>query len=151
MEMERIMQQMLQQLVAHQGKANVDLEQMKADRIADQEERKADQDDLKGMMEEMNAKMDINQAKATKQEEIPAEISARMDTNPNEMGEEIKSGQAQMRSTLDEWLMDMKDGRKETTACNEATETKLDPGLMQSIEEHQDSPKGEVAVMQKVA
>jgi hypothetical protein len=56
-----------------------------------------------------------------------------------------------MRSTLDEWLMDLKDGRKETAACNVATETKINPELMQSIEEHQDSPKGEVAVMQKVA
>jgi hypothetical protein len=46
-----------------------------------------------------------------------------------------------MRSTFDEWLMDLKDGRKETTACNKATETKLDPGLMQSIEEHQNIPK----------
>jgi hypothetical protein len=52
-----------------------------------------------------------------------------------------------MRSTLDEWLTDLKDGRKETTACNEATETKLDPGLMQSIEEHQDIPKKEAAVI----
>jgi hypothetical protein len=52
-----------------------------------------------------------------------------------------------MRSTLDEWLMDLNDGRKETTACNEVTETKLDPGLMQSLEEHQDIPKGEAAVM----
>jgi hypothetical protein len=43
--------------------------------------------------------------------------------------------------------MDLKDGRKEMTACNEVTETKLDPGLMQSIEEHQDIPKGETAVM----
>jgi hypothetical protein len=43
--------------------------------------------------------------------------------------------------------MDLKDGRKATTACNEATETKLDPALMQSIEEHRDIPKGEAAVM----
>jgi hypothetical protein len=43
--------------------------------------------------------------------------------------------------------MDLKDGRKETTTCNEATETKRNPGLMQSIEVQQDIPKGEVAVM----
>jgi hypothetical protein len=35
----------------------------------------------------------------------------------------------------------------ETTACNEATETELEPGVMQSIEEHQEIPKGEAAVM----
>jgi hypothetical protein len=52
-----------------------------------------------------------------------------------------------MSSTFDKWLMDLKDGQKETTICNEATETKLNPGLMQSIEVHQDIPKGEVAVM----
>jgi hypothetical protein len=64
-----------------------------------------------------------------------------------EMREEIKSGQAEMRSTIDEWLMYLKDGRKETTACNKATETEPDPGMMQSIEEHQDIPKRKEAVM----
>jgi hypothetical protein len=43
--------------------------------------------------------------------------------------------------------MDLKYGRKEMTACNEAAETKLDPGLMQSVDEDQDIPKGEAAVM----
>jgi hypothetical protein len=57
--------------------------------------REKDQEDLKGMMEEMNAKMDTNQAKATKQEEMLAEVSSRMDRNLNEMREEIKSGQAE--------------------------------------------------------
>jgi hypothetical protein len=56
------------------------------------------------------------------------------------MREEIKSGQAEVRATIYEWLMDLKGGRKETTACNEATETKLNQGLMQSIEEHQEAP-----------
>jgi hypothetical protein len=72
-----------------------------------------------------------------------AMLEARIETNRGkdredlkEMREEIKSGQAEMRSTLDEWLMDLKDGRKETTACNEATGTEPDPGMMQSIEEH---------------
>jgi hypothetical protein len=36
---------------------------------------------------------------------------------------------------------------KETTACNEATETESDPGTMQSIEEHQEIPKEDAAVM----
>jgi hypothetical protein len=35
----------------------------------------------------------------------------------------------------------------ETTVCNEATETKPHPGLMQSIEERQEIPKGEATVM----
>jgi hypothetical protein len=35
----------------------------------------------------------------------------------------------------------------ETTPCNEETEIKPDPGLMQSIEEHQKIPKEDAAVM----
>jgi hypothetical protein len=54
---------------------------------------KKDQDVLRGMMEEMNAKAD------GKQEEMLSTMRA-----------DIKSGQAEMRSTLDEWLMDLKDG-----------------------------------------
>jgi hypothetical protein len=49
------------------------------------------------------------------------------------MREDINSGQAEIRSTFVEWLMNLKDGRKETTAWNEATETEPDPGMMQSI------------------
>jgi hypothetical protein len=73
-------QQMTQQLLA---RMDADREVWKADRIVDREymkhmnaELKADQEDLKRMMEEINAKMDTNQAKATKQEEMLAEISA---------------------------------------------------------------------------
>jgi hypothetical protein len=35
----------------------------------------------------------------------------------------------------------------EATACNGATETEPNPGIMQSIEENQEIPKGEAAVM----
>jgi hypothetical protein len=44
-----------------------------------------------------------------------------MDTNLNEIREGIKSVQAELRYTLDEWLMDLKNGRKETTACHKET------------------------------
>jgi hypothetical protein len=119
-----------------------------ADRIAGREcmkqmmarrddSRERDREDLKKMMKEMNTTTDAIQAKADSKEE---EMLARM-------REDIKSGQGEIRSTLDKWLMVLKDGRKETTAYKEVTETKLDPGLMQSIEAHQDIHKGEVAVM----
>jgi hypothetical protein len=71
----------------------------------------------------------------------------RMDTILKKMKEEFKSGQAEMRSIFGAWLMDLKDGRKETTACQEATETEPNPGIMQSIEVHQVIPKGEAAGM----
>jgi hypothetical protein len=50
-----------------------------------------------------------------------------------------------MRSIFDAWLTELNVGRKETTACQEATETKTNPGMIQSIEEHQEIPKGEAA------
>jgi hypothetical protein len=63
------------------------------------------------------------------------------------MREDIISGQAEMRSIFDPWLTDLKDGRKETTACQEATETEPNPGMMRSTEEHQEISKGEAAEM----
>jgi hypothetical protein len=78
------------------------------------------------------------------------------------MGEEIKSGQAEMRSTVCAMRSKLKESiqhgmkvviqpiqseSEETTACNKATETKPDPGMMQSIEEHQEFPKEDTAVM----
>jgi hypothetical protein len=35
----------------------------------------------------------------------------------------------------------------ETTACNKATETEPDPGILQFIEKHQEIPKEDAAVM----
>jgi hypothetical protein len=79
-----------------------------------------------------------------------------------EMREEIKSGQAEMRSTVYAVRSDLKEtiqhGMKaviqptwseldEMAVCQEATETKPDPGLMQSIEDYQEIPEGGAAVM----
>jgi hypothetical protein len=105
-------------------------------------------------MEEMNANQEKAEASMSasmkSNQDLLARLEARIETNRGkdgedlkEMREEIKSDQAEMRSTLDEWLTDLKDGRKETTACNEATETKTDPALMQSTDEHQEILKGD--------
>jgi hypothetical protein len=68
----------------------------------------------------MMKEMDANQVKADgKQEEILAK-----------MWEEIKSSQAEMRSTPEEWLMDLKDGWNVMTTCNEVTETEPNPRMM---------------------
>jgi hypothetical protein len=55
-----------------------------------------------------------------------------------EMNSKMDSNQAETRSIFDAWL---KDGWNEMTACNEVTETEPNPGMMQSIEEHQEIPK----------
>jgi hypothetical protein len=111
---------------------------------------------------EINAKMDANQAKTTKQEETLAEISAIMNTNLKDLKEDIKLSQAEMRSTICAFWSELKETVQhemkavmqpirseldETTACNEAIETEPNPGMMQSIEEHQEIPKEDAAVM----
>jgi uncharacterized protein YhaN len=109
---------------------------------------------------EMNTKMDANQAKATKQEEMLAEISARMNADLKDLKEDIKSSQAEMRSAICAIWSELKETIQhemkavippiwseldETTACNEATETEPDPRMMQSIEEHQENRKEDAA------
>jgi signal transduction histidine kinase len=112
------MQQMMQQLLA-KAKANQDL------------------------LARMEAETDANPAKASKQEEMLAEISDRINTNLKDLKEYIKSGQAEMRSTICAFRSELKETiqhemkaviqpmRSEldvTTACNGVTETEPEPG-----------------------
>jgi hypothetical protein len=78
----------------------------------------------------MNAKMDANQA----------EMRSTICTFGSELKETI---QREMRAAVQTVRSDL----DETTACNEATETEPDPGMTQSTEEHQETTKGEAAVM----
>jgi hypothetical protein len=78
----------------------------------------------------MNAKMDGNQA------EIRLTVCAIRSELKETIQHEMKAVIQPIRSELDE-----------TTACNEATETGPDPGMMQAIEEHQEIAKEDAAVM----
>jgi hypothetical protein len=154
--MKEHMQEIMARKDANQTEMKVDRKadqaEMKADRKADQARLEArietnmekDRKDVKGIMKELNAKAD------GKQEEMLAR-----------MREDIKSSQAEMRSTvcamrseLEETIQremraviqPIRSELDETTACNKATETDPDPRMMQSIEEHQEIPKGEAAV-----
>jgi hypothetical protein len=125
---------------------------------------------MKEHMQEMTARMDANQAEMkadrkadqprteANKEDMLAEISARMGVNTKD----IESSQAKMRSTVCTVRSELEDTiQRETraaikcvrseldekTACNGATETEPDPGIMQSIEEHQGIPKEDAAVM----
>jgi hypothetical protein len=112
----------------------------------------------------LNAKMDANkddmraQLQANREsdrEQMRAEISARMDVNTKSSKAEMRSTVCAFRSELKETIQyEMKAVMQplraeldETTSCKGATETELDPGMMQSIEEHQEIPKGEAAVV----
>jgi hypothetical protein len=86
-------------------------------------ERKADQEDLKRMIGEMNAKMDGNQA------EMISTVCAMRFELKETIQQEMKAVIQPVRAELDE-----------TTACNEARETKPDPRMIQSIEEYQEIP-----------
>jgi alpha-L-arabinofuranosidase len=74
MEKEQTIQQILEMLKAMEEKVD-------ADRIADREYMKQMMARTDENQEKIKTKMDANQAKAAKQEEMLAEISAIMDTN----------------------------------------------------------------------
>jgi hypothetical protein len=128
-------------------------EKMMAERKADQEkwqtERKAHKNEPQKMMKEM---MDAKQTKTDDNQEG-------MEVDLKETKEEIKSGEAEMKSTvnafqerMDTSIANRKDGRKGRTSCQEATKAdtqKTEPGprMMQSVEEHQEIPKEDAAVM----
>jgi hypothetical protein len=89
----------------------------------------------------MSARVEVNTKEMDyKQEEILAR-----------MREDIMTGQAEMRSTVCAIQPELKETIQrvmgaaiqsdETAACNEATVTEPDPGMMQSIEEHQEISK----------
>jgi hypothetical protein len=61
-------------------------------------ERKADRE----VLNEMNAKMDANQAKATKQEEMMAEISARMTINLKQKEADRKRDREDLKGMMEE-------------------------------------------------
>jgi hypothetical protein len=116
---------MLQQLLANQEKANVDLEQMKADRIADREYSK-----------QMMARTDNRERDRENLNEMMAKIRAETDA----IRTETKAVHERRMAKLDVH-------QKWTTANRESTETKPDPGIMQYIEEHQEIAKEDAAVM----
>jgi hypothetical protein len=98
------------------------------------------------MMEEMNAKMDTNQANWTANKKKcwseckEALHLARQKDSQSELKETIKN---EMKAIIQTKWVEL----DETTAYDRATEIELNPGMMLSIEEHQEIPKGEAAVM----
>jgi seryl-tRNA synthetase len=95
----------------------------------------------------MEAKMDANQveikADRARTEANKEEMLARMQRNAQAM-REIKSGQAEMKSTdvfrvkMDACVANIKEARQDTTEA--------DPEMMQSVWEHLEVPKEDVSV-----
>jgi hypothetical protein len=68
-----------------------------------------------------------------------------------ELGEEIKFGQAELRSIVNAWIEDMKDDRNETMSCPITTEAclnskELNTEDMEFAVHHREVPTEEVAV-----
>jgi seryl-tRNA synthetase len=71
-------------------------------------------------------------------------IQGKNDANQEEMKEEIKSGEAEMKATVNAILQKMKSWREETKAYTEKQEA--NPEGMRSAAEHPEVPKEEAAV-----
>jgi hypothetical protein len=107
------------------------LVQMNANAYADRKERKAEQEDLLARME---AKMDSNQKKAEEDRKAHQE----------KMAADKEDFLARM-DAIHEKRMDMLDDHQKRMMATKKIE--LDTGMMQSMEEHQDVPSEDVAVM----
>jgi hypothetical protein len=119
------------------------------------------------MIERLLTKMDANQAemkadRKADREELKGMMNVtqeRMDANTKSMREDIKSGQVEIRfiagafqEKMDACVASRRNDRKEIKSCQEPTEANTeknepDPGTMESVEEHQEIPKEEVAAM----
>jgi hypothetical protein len=104
------------------------------------------------MLGRMSTKMKTMQEKADDDRKAhQEELKEMMKANTKSRREDIKSGQEKIRSIVDAWMTDMNDNRKETMYCQEMTEantekTEPDPGMMQTVAEHEVVPKEESVV-----
>jgi hypothetical protein len=126
---------MMERLLARM-EAKMDSNQKKAKaRMAKFEEK---------MATDRRAKQEDLLAKVAKQEELLAEISARMDANMMKMAA-IRS---ELEGTIKHQMQHFLSYADESTQnLPEATRIEKDPGMMQSVEEHQDVPREEAAIM----
>jgi hypothetical protein len=119
MEKEQTMQQMMQQLLANQEKAEANAKARQEEIARMQENTQATREEIKSGHAEMRS---IICAFRSELKEI---IQC-----------EMKAAIQYVWSELDE-----------TTTCREETETEPNPGIMKFTEEHQENPKGKAAVM----
>jgi hypothetical protein len=89
------------------------------------------------MMQQLLAKMEAIK------EDFLSRVEAKMDANRAEVNAMADANQAEVRSILYTFQSEL----KETTTCQLATETKPDPRMKQSVEEHQEIPKEDAALM----
>jgi flagellar hook assembly protein FlgD len=125
------------------------MESLLAKMDANQAEMKADQEVLLAGMEVSQEREDSNL------KEMKVEMLAKMDANQERMNanlrKEIESTVRAIEEKLEAAIHCMRAWRKETMACQEATEAnpkKMEPNpeMMQSVAEHRETPTEEAAV-----
>jgi hypothetical protein len=122
---------------------------------------------MQQMMQQLLSNAKANQDLMTElqanRESDREELKGMTNANLKDLNEDIKSSQAELRSTICAFWSELKEtiqhGMKvviqpiraeldETTACQEVTQIESNPGMMQSIEENQEITKRETAVME---
>jgi hypothetical protein len=159
------MQQMMERLLAEiRADREVEQEKADADRTKDREqilaEIRADRTKDRELLLSMQAKIDA-ETKAIRDKRMKAnmnscqkettacqyemEVSIRnMKSNPEEKETVLERHEIPNEEVT---VHSLRTCQSETAASQEATETKPDPGTMQSAEEHQEIPKEDAAVM----
>jgi hypothetical protein len=123
------------------------------------------------LLARMNTNMKYNQEDVlarletkveTNRENLLATLEAKFESNRETYREERKSERKayqldlkkmmkemlrDKQDEMDTWLAEKQDGRKQTTACQEATKIEPDTGMMESVGEQQVVPKEEAAVI----
>jgi hypothetical protein len=142
-------------------KAEMEINKAKADANLKEikEEMKTTQAEMKADREVMLARIEVSQEREdTNLKEMKEQIlanQAKTDTTQERMNanlrKEMKSTVNAFQERMDASIADMKDGRKERTACQEAAEAnpeklETNPEMMQSVGEHREVPKEEAAV-----
>jgi hypothetical protein len=136
---------MKEMMYANQAKADASLKEIKEDMKANQAKPDAHGEADREHMQQMMTKIETDQE----------EMMARMDANQERMNaslrRKIQSGQAEMRSIVNAWIVDMKDDRREIMSYQVTSEACLDskeinPGDMESEVEHREIRTEEASV-----
>jgi hypothetical protein len=139
--------QMMELLLARMNASMKEhMQEMKADRKADKED----------ILAQISTSMKFNEDIARRLEAIIETNREKDQEDLKEMKDEIKAGQAEMRSTVCAMRSELEEiiqreleaviqsiwaELDESTTCNGATETEPDPGMMQSIRSIRKSPR----------
>jgi hypothetical protein len=120
------MQEMTARMETDQTKTKANLKEMKEEMLTDREEgkaeRKANQENLKKMMEEIISAILAETKSIQGKADADREHMPEMTTDQARIETEMDAIQEKKDANLRVIIVEIKDGRKETTACQDAME-----------------------------